>query len=423
MNRDKTWTILLSTFALAGLGCQVSLTDIGAEVGESSTSDEGLSESEGDAGTDTEGAALIPAAGIEIIEIEANQGIEIALTSGTDWLGPADRDARLVGGRDTLLRVHWQVAEGWQPHPVSFRLTLGPDDEVAEQTVEVSADSARGSLDTTVNFVLRASEGHAAPGTAFEIELLESALDHDAQLGEFGNHAPAGGPALVGFESAPMEFEVVFVPIHYTGDGLDTLPMLDVDSFEPVVDRLYELYPVTTIVWSIHAPLEISEDISDLGQVLAALQTLRASDDPAPHIYYHALLDPGCGSPPCTVGNTSGLSMMPSATKDDASARIGVSVFGSIDHTIETVSHELGHSQGLVHGYCPSAGAGGGQDPNYPHPDGLIGAWGYGLVSGTLHDPATTRSFMSYCTDTWVSQREWNLLYTRIETLSSWNFE
>ena len=411
--------VLLSFLALTSFGCGTKLVDIGSEVGDESAEE---TASSGESGSqEGDGAGLVEARGISIVEVEANQAVQIPLTEGAEWIGPESRVGRLVGGRDTLLRVHWEVAEGWQPHPVTFRLRLGPD-TVAEQTVEVEGDSARTSMSSTVNFILAASEGYADPGLDFSVELLESEDDSDLLLDALAHVAPADGPAPIGFESGPMEFEVVFVPVHYTGGGLDTQPEPDAESLAPILDRLYELYPISEVVWSVHEPLEVDVAVESLGQLLPMLQSLRTADEAEPQVYYHALIDPGCTTDPCLVTGTAGISYLPGATKAEAGARVAASSMATYEGVSETIVHELGHSQGLVHGFCPTQEAA-GAEPNYPHPEGLIGAWGYGLRSGTLHNPATTHSFMSYCPDPWVSRLEWNLLFERVETLTAWAYE
>ena len=63
------------------------------------------------------------------------------------------------------------------------------------------------------------------------------------------------------------------------------------------------------------------------------------------------------------------------------------------------MAHELGHNMNLRHAPCGGAD---GPDPNYPNPDGSIGAWGYDLLKGTLVSPDTP-DLMSYCGPRWIS--------------------
>ena len=70
---------------------------------------------------------------------------------------------------------------------------------------------------------------------------------------------------------------------------------------------------------------------------------------------------------------------------------------GNID--VGTFVHEIGHTQSLYHPGCNVRN----DDPNYPHPDGRIGTWGYNFASGALVDPGLP-DVMSYCGPAvWIS--------------------
>ncbi len=65
------------------------------------------------------------------------------------------------------------------------------------------------------------------------------------------------------------------------------------------------------------------------------------------------------------------------------------------------LAHEIGHNLNLAHAPCGGAG---NTDPNYPHADGSVGAWGFDFRDSTLISPKFHRDIMGYCFDQgWIS--------------------
>jgi hypothetical protein len=81
--------------------------------------------------------------------------------------------------------------------------------------------------------------------------------------------------------------------------------------------------------------------------------------------------------------------------------------------------HEIGHTQGRYHVDCGGAG---GPDPNYPYAGGNTETWGYANEAFTTLPPSY-KDYMSYCGPTWVSDYGWDLVFPRIELISSWDLE
>ncbi|NVB37223.1 hypothetical protein G6O69_37775 [Pseudenhygromyxa sp. WMMC2535] len=402
--------------------------------------DEGGDEAEG-LGSEAEGlgsedtapeGGLVEALGISITEVEANQGTRVAI-GGPDgaWLSTTDRSVPLIGDRDTLIRVHFEVAEGWEPHNVTARLHVypasGDEATVHEQQLLVEEDSSPTAFSRTFYFGLFASTGETAPGTRYQVELVEYDVDQPVDLPAMSAVNPATGPEPIGFESTPMELDIVLVPIAYYGaeEGGVRLPDLSQDNVDRLIDRLFEHNPLQKINYEIRAePVVYAPFLEELGSLLPIMAATKQSDDAADNVYYHALIDTGCAIEGCLGGGAAGIAMLAGATRDESFARVAATIWNDadLDATADTFVHEVGHNQGLGHVACAS-GSPDYTDPTYPHSQGKIGNWGYGIRSFSLHNPTVSYDYMSYCRRTWVSDWTFNKTYERIQTLTSWNNE
>ncbi|WP_310757232.1 Ig-like domain-containing protein [Candidatus Palauibacter soopunensis] len=73
--------------------------------------------------------------------------------------------------------------------------------------------------------------------------------------------------------------------------------------------------------------------------------------------------------------------------------------------SIAELAHEVGHNLNLRHAPCGNPLW---TEPDFPHPDGGIGAWGYDFRDGTAVSPETRRDVMGYCYgQAWLSDYFW----------------
>src|SRR5690606_11309363 len=101
--------------------------------------------------------------------------------------------------------------------------------------------------------------------------------------------------------------------------------------------------------------------------------------------------------------------------------RVSVTALGnSVQGAAGVVVHEVGHNEGMQHVFCPYAQAA-SPDPTYPYQNGLLGQWGFGVVSLQLYSPDNTYDYMTYCGPSWISTWSWKKSFTRIRTLTSWD--
>jgi hypothetical protein len=91
---------------------------------------------------------------------------------------------------------------------------------------------------------------------------------------------------------------------------------------------------------------------------------------------------------------------------------IGLRVGLGIEMNKQVAAHEIGHNLGLQHAPCGNPG---GQNPNYPYPNGSIGLYGLDVFEEkvwTPNAPDNAKDFMSYCSPYWISDFHYNKLYS-----------
>jgi hypothetical protein len=403
------WVLALGACAADEAG---SFSDRNDGPGEAVTSGDDRDESDPE-------AELTLARGISIDEVEINQGTRIPIGYGGDWVDGAGRLGFLIASRDSLLRIHYSVDPDWEPREIEARLTLGfPDgtSKVLSKRKTIESSSQPYSLDGLLWFGLVADAGETVTGTTYQIELWETVAGAGAKLEEGLHSNPADGPQLIGFEAVPMQIKVVLVPIEYN----NKVPQLNETVTQQVINNLYEQNPATEILYEIHEVVPYTSNLNNLGALLPVMGQLRVAEDAEPNVYYHALVDVGAAS----LGGVLGISALAGPEKTDAASRVSATVLWSVNPAIgaDTFTHEAGHAQGLFHVECPNGGAA-GPDPAYPHANGRIGNWGFGIRRFLMYDPDDAFDYMSYCGPSWVSDWTWNKTYQRIRTLTSWDFE
>ena len=80
--------------------------------------------SSGDGDGDGEPFTPVPARGITITKVTANHGVNVSIANGDQWVDGTGREARLVTGRDTLIRVYHQLDPNWVERDIEARLEL-----------------------------------------------------------------------------------------------------------------------------------------------------------------------------------------------------------------------------------------------------------------------------------------------------------
>jgi hypothetical protein len=396
---------LCGSMSIAITGCGVEADSAGVEPS-------------GDDTQDTEAFAPTPARGMSIVEIELNQGTRVAIGVGGDWIDESERSGYLVASRDSLLRIHYAVDPGWVPREIEARLTLELPDGTSESFTDrrvIEADSTRDDLYGPFHFGLVADAGHTVAGTRYSVELWETEPGGE-ELPERDWVNPVAGDRPIGFEPGPLQIKMVLVPITYQ----DSTANLDEPTTQLLIESLYEQNPTSEIIYDVHEPVIYDGQLFDLINLLPIVAELRSSETADPNAYYHAFIDVGSSS----LAGLYGISYIANDSEGDANSRVSATVLWSPNPSFaaDTFTHETGHAQGLAHVECPTEAAV-APDPEYPHADGRIGNWGYGIQQLVLYDPDDSYDYMSYCGPSWVSDWTWNKVFQRVRTLSAWDFE
>lgn len=365
--------------------------------------------------------------GVKISRVEANAGVAVPIGLAGAEVGGADRNAFIPRERDTLIRVFVDVPDDWSPRELEARLVLSVDgvDTTLTQKLLIEADTRESGLNS--GFYFGVPKDLMIPGLRYEVSLWETDFGQEAlPEPEEPARMPASGTAFVGVESSTAKMRLVLVPVDYSFGGCSKV----VDGAEhqkKFEDALFQQNPVQELEFTIRAPYKVEFDMTKfngLSRLVSEISQLRTADGVDPNVYYYGLFD-NCGTcigdgglgGGCTVGLAADIT---GPTISDARFRASVGQLNG--GAADTFVHEVGHTQGRRHIACAGAGVQAqGTDGTYPHADGRIGVWGFGVRDFQLRHPTVNSDYMSYCGQTWVSDWQWNATYKRILTLSGWD--
>lgn len=376
--------------------------------------------------TDDEPLSEIPALGIQITEVEANQGTAVFVGRDGEWVDGPDRLGPLISKRNMLIRVHYTVDPGWVARDIQAQLVLTHADGTTKtfaQTKTVDGDSVANMLSGAFYFGLVAEDGDVEAGTSYRVTLQEvdeasAELAAGAGLSE-GTWETPREPGPLGIQAEPLQLKVVFVPYHHVFEGIDRTTDTSDATMKILVDALYEQNPTHELIWSVHEPVLWPYEMTSLGAVLGPMSAMRENELAFPNEYWAGIFPVPNGG----VAGVAGVAQVPGPGKGEGGSRVSVTALGNNPSgAAGTLVHEVGHTQGLNHVYCPFAEAA-SPDPSYPYENGLLGQWGFGLLSFKLYAPDSHYDYMSYCGPSWVSTWSWSNNFFRIRELTSWEFE
>lgn len=349
-------------------------------------------------------APLLGAPGVQLTDVALYQGVKRPLVQGGVQ---SSSNVAIIAGRDALVRVSVSN-DGSFGRELTGRLHVGGGEPI-EVTAQLSGASSEADLGSTLNFEVPGAR--LAADTTYRLEL--------GQLGEVGAQGdppvafPAEAEAPIFVESVGSQLKIVIVPVRYNADGSGRLPDVSETQIALYRDMFGAMYPVPEVQISVREqPLDVSFGISAWGQnwdsLLQEVAELRQSDGAPADVYYYGAFSPEDSfNAYCQGGCVTGLAMAGGPSDTWARAAIGVGFTGPV--TVETALHEVGHNHGRQHAPCQTQDA----DPQFPHPGGKLGVWGYDRHGHKMY-PESTADIMGYCQPSWISDYNFLALKDRI---------
>ena len=285
----------------------------------------------------------------------------------------------LVSEEDALLRVFVTSESDMDAHMPPVRATFyngGAEVhtvDIPSQETPIPTRVDEGDLSSSAN--ARIPGWVLTPGLEMVIEIdPEGVLDP-----AFGikGRLPAEGRTAVNVREVPP-FDLTMVPFLWTENPdrsiLEQVEGLTADS--DLLRLTRDILPVGELNLTVREPVWTSVEPvwAKGGIILRETYAIRTMDGTGGH-WMGILLDRG----------------------GKAFIRGTTSVSALVNSTI---AHELGHNISL--GHAPCGGGLTSVDPDFPYPDGNIGAWGYDLLNEKLVHPQS-REFMGCGSPLWIS--------------------
>ena len=283
-------------------------------------------------------------------------------------------------GKATMPRV---IARFYRDDRRVYEVEIPATSHPIPKKVDESSLKASANAEIPANVV--------KPGLQLVVEVdPEDTLDDSVGVVK---RIPAEGRLAIEVQRAPL-FDLTVVPFLYTEDPDSSLiALVKAMAADPQNHRLLQqtadLQPVGDMRVTAHAPVETGSNSGF--RVLHETLAIRVLEGGTGH--YMGMLP--------IFSDVAGVAWL--------RGRVSASIPSST-----TIAHELGHNFSSRHAPCGTRTAV-GVDPNYPDPDGFIGAWGYairtvknsrgkGFSKGQLV-PDIIPDIMSYCRDPeWIGE-------------------
>ncbi|WP_420636010.1 leucine-rich repeat domain-containing protein [Candidatus Palauibacter sp.] len=297
---------------------------------------------------------------------------------------PAD-DVPLIAGREALLRVFLMSDAPlafFEPEVVATLTRAGG--EVHRVTIRREGDLLPVAVDESD---LRHSYNAVIPSEYIrsDVELVVEADPGGVVPRAAGSQIrfPAsGGRPLNVIDVPPMELTIVPVLEAAAPDSSIFEWTDNIDDDSPEVGLLRYAFPFSEFRARSRATYVTSLDLTDRAErwsLILELEAVRAIENGRGYWYAAAA---------SVNGTVRGLARL------DGRLSLG-KPWGT------ELAHEVGHNLDLRHAPCGNAL---GTDPDFPHANGGLGAWGYDFRDGTVVSAERRRDIMGYCYErSWLS--------------------
>ncbi len=418
--------------AFAGLACPATATEestgtSGATEGDDASSSAAASTTTADV-TGADGSTTgvpsgpIPASGISIDWVEANQAVGVRIGEKGGGVGGDGRTSPLIANRITLVRGFWKIEDGWQPREIEAHFTVNFPDGTSDTKIDrklVEGESFIGNLAESFYWGLMADE--VQPGITYHVELFETdPAFADPAVTEPPRLPVDGSEAFVGIEDSYQLLKVVIVPFNYDHETCTREPDLSEETMQLFYDYMYMMMPVDQLQVEIHENVDWDGQLQSFVPLNQYMANLRVDEGADPEVFYYGLVDVCAGGLGGAGGLANGIPSDPTSP-DLAYQRVssGLSLPSNQEFSADTFVHEVGHSLGRRHVACN--GEEGGPDPTYPIDGGDLGEWGFGVIDFQLRHPTVFKDYMTYCNPAWVSTWGLNKVFPVIQALSMWD--
>lgn len=331
----------------------------------------------------------------------------------------ADGGIPLVAeGNPVLVNVYGTLDRPYgpgRPAPTMRIVLSGAGPNVVDERPLTRAIDAATSLDDPIHQVVF-NGSVVQPGLRIGVTINPTGALPEADASD--NAWPASGQAHDVAVRVVPSLDVHFVPVLLNNGG--TVGRVDEIVMPEYLFATRQMHPISSVNATIGATMATDVDFGEgdasaFTQILQQLDVRRVVEGTAR--YYVGSIRP---PPGVTFVQFGGYAYIPpdpasSANNTRTATVVGVGWFNRARHTTELVAHELAHTMGRRHAPCGGAA---GPDPQYPHPNAIIGAYGHDLYSWSLAPagapaallPSQASDIMSYCTPAWVSDYTYQAL-------------